>query len=82
MTKAFQRYRQHEDVSCFNCGSDLLGVWAFKSGNALGRGAWLQCCEKCRMTTYYDLAREVCPDRAPIKGKARFDETSHYRCED
>ena len=53
---AFPRYPTHTEASCFSCGSDLDGYFT-ASGFAPGRGAFLQDCEKCRTTTWYDLEK-------------------------
>jgi hypothetical protein len=53
MTKQFPTFAAHNQVSCFNCEGDLDGAHFSDSGNAEGR--WVQHCEKCRMSTWYDL---------------------------
>jgi hypothetical protein len=52
----FPIFKHHTEVSCCNCGGDL-GVWWFKSGFPQGRGEFVQCCEKCRCDTHYDLEK-------------------------
>ena len=51
----FPKFVNHEHASCFNCEGDFgPGYWS-KSGSAKGDGEFKQSCEKCGMTTWYDL---------------------------
>jgi len=61
---AFPQFKEHEQASCFNCGGDFNPAYPFKSGFPHGHGEFEQHCEKCRMTTYYDLLSDS--DWAPI----------------
>jgi hypothetical protein len=54
MTKTFPKFASHAEVSCFNCEGDLIGDYVF-SGHAQGGGEFVQHCEKCRMSTWYDI---------------------------
>ena len=55
MTKRFPKFEAHEEASCFNCGGDFGdGYWS-RSGGAAGDGEYVQTCEKCRLSTWYDL---------------------------
>lgn len=62
----FPVFESHAEVSCFHCEGDLVGDYWRTSGNVRGRGEYLQGCEKCGMTTYYDLR----PTHFLIGGKA------------
>lgn len=53
--KRFPIYERHMLASCFNCGNDLDGGYWRDSGNAPGRGQFVQDCCKCGMATYYDI---------------------------
>jgi hypothetical protein len=56
MTKHFPKFHSHEEASCFNCGGDF-GDEGHDSGHAAGHGEFVQHCEKCSMSTWYDLKR-------------------------
>jgi hypothetical protein len=56
MTKIFPEFASHETASCFHCGSDFDGSYWSKDEAAAGRGEFFQHCEKCRMSTWYDIA--------------------------
>ena len=70
MTKKFPIFKSHEEVGCFNCGGDLGTYW-FETKNAIGSGHFVQECEKCRMATWYDLAK-------PTKRQEVYDELVKY----
>lgn len=70
MAKKFPVHASHEGVSCFNCGGDLVGDYFHDSGNADGHGRWEQSCEKCQMSTWYDLAPS--PVHLECTGPNRF----------
>ena len=55
MAKTFPKFYSHEVVSCFNCGGDLDGSQWQTSQNAKGYGQFVQHCEKCSMSTWYDI---------------------------
>ncbi len=55
LVKNFPAFESHDEASCFNCDGDFGPSYWFKSGSAQGRGAFVQHCEKCRMSTWYDL---------------------------
>lgn len=57
----YPRYISHDDASCEECGGDLMGTYWSKSGKVSGNGEFLQSCEKCRVTNWYDLKRVVLP---------------------
>lgn len=54
MTKAFPKFKSHHAAHCFNCEGDFADVGA-DSGFPKGRGQFVQHCEKCSMSTWYDL---------------------------
>ncbi len=54
MAKTFPKFASHSQASCFNCSGDFADDGA-ESGHASGRGAFVQRCEKCRMSTWYDI---------------------------
>jgi hypothetical protein len=49
----------HENASCFHCEGDMTGAYWAKSGSAKGAGEYKQSCEKCGMTTWYDLSDDA-----------------------
>lgn len=53
----FPTFKSHLEASCFNCDGDFADVGA-ESGYAAGHGQFLQHCEKCGMSTWYDLKEE------------------------
>jgi|HubBroStandDraft_4_1064222.scaffolds.fasta_scaffold00038_34 hypothetical protein len=57
--KRFPTYRDHREVSCFQCGQQLDLREAHVSGYATG--FWAQHCRACDVTTFYDLAGEPAP---------------------
>lgn len=59
MTKRFPKFSSHTQVSCFNCGGDLVDGYFCESGYPKGRGQFRQECEKCRMSTWYDIKEKV-----------------------
>ncbi len=59
MEKTFPTFSRHNDVSCFNYGQDFGPAYPARSGNAEGRGEYLQTCEICGMSTWYDMERKL-----------------------
>lgn len=63
--RKWPRFPSHSKAHCFNCGGDLGPdpYWT-KTGYSPGNGQFSIACEKCRMTTFYDLqsAKEVSPN--------------------
>lgn len=57
--EAFPRFPSHAVASCFSCGGDFGDGWPMHSGNAAGRGQYMQHCERCRMTTWYDTGEKL-----------------------
>lgn len=57
MTKRFPKYRSHDDVECFNCGTPLLDD-PKASGQAPRNGQFVQKCHECGMRTWYDLKED------------------------
>jgi coproporphyrinogen III oxidase len=55
MNRTFPVIESHSKAWCFNCGGDLTGDYWCDSGNAPGHGQFRQDCEKCQMSTWYDL---------------------------
>jgi hypothetical protein len=45
-------------LSCFNCYQDFFDPYYFETKNAAGRGKYFVCCERCRMNTYFDFAKD------------------------
>jgi hypothetical protein len=55
MNRRFPKFPAHEQAYCWHCGGDFgEGYWS-ASGHAKGHGEFVQGCEKCRMSTWYDL---------------------------
>lgn len=54
MSKKFPKFASHGDAVCFCCGERLSGD-AQDSGNAHGRGQFMQACAKTGMRTWYDI---------------------------
>jgi hypothetical protein len=59
MSKTFPKFESHNTASCFNCDGDFDGSYFSDSGNADGAGRWVQSCEKCRVSTWYDLKKRA-----------------------
>ncbi len=64
MTKDFPVYPSHAVASCAHCGGDFgdRAYW-FRSDYPEGRGGYVQHCERCRMSTWYDIPSAVVPRR-------------------
>jgi hypothetical protein len=54
MSKKFPNFADHASAHCFCCGERLSGE-VQDSGNAHGRGQFVQVCGKTGMRTWYDL---------------------------
>ena len=53
----FPLYRYHREAVCFNCGQQLDIRRAYDGGYPIGQGFWAQDCDRCQMTTFYDVVR-------------------------
>ena len=51
----FPQFAAHDRASCFNCEGDLIGDYVC-AGHGRGYGEFVQHCEKCRMSTWYDIS--------------------------
>ena len=55
--KQFPVYDPKQDVTCFNCGGEIIEHC--ESGHDIGDGAECGYCPKCQMHTHYDLQSQI-----------------------
>ena len=53
--KIFPTFQSHDEVTCFNCGNDLVSDPIIEPDYSHD-GGWRKHCDKCEMFTWYDVS--------------------------
>ena len=57
MARRFPLYRDHKDVTCWNCDSSLGENHPFRD-NDNPHGQWMKICFMCRVMSFYKIAKK------------------------